>query len=65
MQSQTRQDPSFRALTQRPLALNRAYLDHKLMDFPDDLATKALLLENARYLRGQFVEQYLVIWASK
>ena len=65
MQSQTRQDPSFRALNISLLALNRAYLDHKLMDFPDDLAAKALLLENACYLGGQFGEKHLVIWASK
>src|SRR3977135_4329532 len=56
--------PSFRALTRDLLALNCAYLDHKLMDLPHDLAAKALLLEKTCDLDRQFGEKHLVIWAS-
>src|SRR4030088_1840973 len=54
--------PSFRALTRDLLALNCAYLDHKLMDLPHDLAVKTLLLEKTCDLERPFGEKYLVIW---
>jgi hypothetical protein len=45
--------------------LNFLYLDDKLMDLPNDLAVKTLLLEKTCDLERQFGEKYLVIWASK
>jgi len=43
----------------------RAYLDHKLMDLPNDPAAKALLLEKGRDLGREFGEKYLMIRTSK
>ncbi len=45
--------------------LNFLYLDDKLMDLPNDLAVKTLLLEKTCDLERQFGEKYLVIWTSK
>jgi hypothetical protein len=45
--------------------LDWAYLDYKLMDLPNDLAAKALLLEKTWDLERQFGEEYFVIWAGK
>jgi hypothetical protein len=49
----------------RQLKLDCAYLDYKLMDLPNDLAAKTLLLEKTWDLERQFGEEYFVIWAGK
>jgi hypothetical protein len=51
--------------TENLLALNCRYLDDKLMDLPNDLVAKALLLEESCDLERQFGEKYLVIWTGK
>ena len=57
--------PTFRAQRKSLLAFYWGYLDHKLMNFPHDLAVKTLLLEQTCDLDRQFRKKRLVIWAGK